>query len=536
MTVILSSSIQVFSMDESLKYDPMNPASRKQRQAELEDSGKKQLASAGDFKTKSPYTGTKYTHKARYSSYKIAHGVDVSYWNSKINWTKVKNDGISYAFLRSAYHSYSKSGGLYPDSTFERNYTEARKAGVKVGVYIFSQALTKKEAVAEANYVIKQLKGRKVDLPVIMDYEYAPGRFKSGKISKKTATANVNAFADTVKKAGYNPMLYGSTSFLHNQLNMSQITCKVWVAQYNWRNTYSGSYEYWQYSSSGKVSGISGSTDVNFRYYKPAAATTPTTARITWTKKADAEKYIISRYNEKTKEYEEIKTVTGPDTTSFTDKNLSPATVYYYRVESVKTGTVVNSDGSETQAEERKIITNKKAMVTLPEKATGLKAAKRSKTKIKLSWTRKRNATGYEVYRYSAKSRSYKLIKRTASTSYTDTSLTKGLAYRYKVRAYRKYSGKYYRGAFSKYLHTRTKGTYLKKMKAKGKVKISGLNARKGAGTEFSSVAKLRKKQKVTITGYSKDLYRNKWYRVKFKKGGKTRKAYVYASYVKEIK
>lgn len=529
LIMLFSSGIQAGSANEAL--DPMNPSRRTRENYSVMEKGKS-LESTSTFKTKSPYTGTSYTHKGKFSGYTIQHGVDVSYWQHSVNWTKVKNDGISFAFLRCGYRTYSSSGGLYSDSTFKTNIANARKAGIKVGVYIFSQALNEKEARDEANFILKAIKGYSVDLPLIMDYEYASGRFKSGTISRKQATKNVNAFCKVIKDAGYTPMLYGSTSFLNSQLNMSDITCKVWVAQYNYRNTYEGNYEYWQYSSSGKVKGISGNCDVNFRYYS-SPKNTETSTYLSWKQDDEAEGYVISRYNEKTGKYEEIKRISSNGTTAFKDSNLSPATVYLYRVESVRKISVTNSDGVTEEEEVRNILIDKKALVTLPEKTGSLKAAKRTKSKIKLSWGKVKNATGYEVYRYSAKAGKYKLIKRTANTTHVDSSLTKGLAYKYRVRAYKKYSGKYYCGKYSSSLLTHTKGTYLKKARGTKKVKTSTLNVRKGPGTEYKKTAKLKKGKKVKITGYSKDLYRRKWFKIKFKSGSKTRKGYVYASYVK---
>lgn len=513
--------------DSREDQDPMNPKYQT-RQSNRFYGEKKGLEATSGFKTKSPFTSSTYTHNSRFSSYSISHGVDVSYWQHTINWKKVKNDGISYAFLRAGYRT-TASGSLESDSTYAGNIKNAKANGVKVGIYVFSQALTEKEATAEANFLIKKAKGYKMDLPLIMDYEYGGSRFRSGKISKKQATKNVNAFVKTVKAAGYTPMLYASTSFLNSQLNMSDINCKVWVAQYNWRNTYDGKYEYWQYSSSGKVSGISGKTDVNFRYYKPAAKTTVSTARLEWKKAEDAEGYIVYRYNPDTKEYEQIKDITDSETTSFTDRNLEPATVYRYTVKSYRT--VVTSGGSSETV--FTTVLDETVRVTLPEKTASLKVSSKTKTSITLKWTKSKNATGYEIYRYKPSTGKYKLIKRTASVSYKNTKLTKGLDYAYYVKPYKKHDGKYHYGAASSKITVKTKGTYLKKLKKKGKVRSSTLNVRKYAGTRYAKITSIKKKKKVKVTGYSKDLYRRKWYRVKFKKGRKTYRGYVYGGYVK---
>ena len=145
---------------------------------------------------------------------------------------------------------------------------KATAAGVDVGAYYFSQARTVKEAQAEAAFAVKQVKesGCKLNLPLVIDTEnYPGGRASSSKLNRSKRTAAVKAFCDYVKSKGYTPMIYASTSWLNNNLDMKKLSgYQVWVAQYNDTVTYKGSYRCWQYTSSGKVPGISGRVDLNY--------------------------------------------------------------------------------------------------------------------------------------------------------------------------------------------------------------------------------------------------------------------------------
>lgn len=194
--------------------------------------------------------------------------IDVSYWQGKIsqeNWTKIKKT-CEYAICRASYTSQSKFS-LNPDSTFSTNFTNAQKAGLKVGAYHYSQAITVDEAKKEAEYLCNILKDYKPTFYVVCDFEYG-GRLNSN-IGKK-ASDIANAFCDVVKAHGYNPCIYANTSTLNNALTNPKYP--VWVAQYNSTCTYKGNKVMWQYTSSGKVDGIvaantnNGTTKVDLSY------------------------------------------------------------------------------------------------------------------------------------------------------------------------------------------------------------------------------------------------------------------------------
>ena len=196
-------------------------------------------------------------------------GIDVSYFQHSIDWKKVKASGVKFVIVRCGYRG-STSGKLYTDSTFMTNIKGAKAAGLEVGVYFFTEAINAKEGRAEADYCIKLIKqsGVKVTYPVVIDTENLSGaRASSAKLSKTKRTEAVKGFCERVEELGYTPMIYASTSWLNNQLNMSQLSdYHVWVAQYYSRVTYGGTYKCWQYTSSGKVNGISTRVDMNYWY------------------------------------------------------------------------------------------------------------------------------------------------------------------------------------------------------------------------------------------------------------------------------
>lgn len=222
------------------------------------------------------YTGQVYTHNKMFSKCTVVNGIDVSKWNGSINWAKVKKAGIEFAIIRVGNRGVY-DGSLNEDPLYAQNIKGAVAAGIKVGVYIYSQATTTGEAVAEADYVLKRIKNYKITMPVVIDYEYfdgPSGRLYDAHLSKSQATKVCEAFCERVKKAGYTPMIYANASMLNNQLNASVLEKKynIWLASWGTSNSYNGLYDYWQYSSSGAVDGISGRVDCNF-WYNPVKST-----------------------------------------------------------------------------------------------------------------------------------------------------------------------------------------------------------------------------------------------------------------------
>ena len=192
-------------------------------------------------------------------------GIDVSTWNGGIDWNAVRSSGISFAIIRCGYRG-SSVGALVEDSRFRTNITGARNAGLKVGVYFFSQAVTEAEAVEEASMVIQLVSGYGLNLPVFLDVESSGGR--GDRISADQRTKNIRAFCQTIRNSGYSAGVYANTNWFSEKIHTGSLTdYNIWLAQYAAAPTYSRTrYDIWQYSSTGRVSGISGNVDMNISY------------------------------------------------------------------------------------------------------------------------------------------------------------------------------------------------------------------------------------------------------------------------------
>lgn len=206
--------------------------------------------------------------------------VDVSYVQSKeIDWKKVKADGITGAIIRCGFRGY-ESAKLQEDAMFMKHIKGAHAAGLKVGVYFFTEAINAKEGKEEAAYAISLIKKAGVPLayPIAVDTEAINAKnVRANNISKAKRTEAIKAFCEEIKRQGFEPMIYASTSWLNSKLDMSKLPYKVWCAQYYKKCEYKGAYILWQYTSTGSVNGISGAVDVSHCYIKetssaPAAA------------------------------------------------------------------------------------------------------------------------------------------------------------------------------------------------------------------------------------------------------------------------
>lgn len=194
----------------------------------------------------------------------VRPGIDVSSWQGTINWEKVANAGVEFVFIRGAYRG-TGTGALGKDGRFEEYLKKATAAGLKVGVYIYSQAITEKEAREEAEYLLDLLDGRYIDLPLVIDYEYYgyDGRLYNAKLTDRQRTNICLAFCETVEDAGYDAMVYGNASMLGDDMYADELE-RVWLAHYTKKTGYKGAYEFWQCSASGSIPGISGNVDLDF--------------------------------------------------------------------------------------------------------------------------------------------------------------------------------------------------------------------------------------------------------------------------------
>jgi GH25 family lysozyme M1 (1,4-beta-N-acetylmuramidase) len=223
-------------------------------------------------------------------------GMDISQFQGNIDWKKVKADGIKFAFIRCGGRGYSK-GACYDDTKFVQNIKNAKAAGVKVGVYFFSQAITALEAVEEASITLDKIKGYGIDLPVVMDWETGTG-YRTWKLKGQDFANVLEAYCSMIAQAGYTPAVYLNTSDINDRLGKysGQILgkYKLWYAypyscydpsSKSFRSNYyqtgdtvpprSFGYEYWQYSWHGRVKGIGGDVDLNIKILGKTTLTAP---------------------------------------------------------------------------------------------------------------------------------------------------------------------------------------------------------------------------------------------------------------------
>lgn len=213
-----------------------------------------------------PDTETGYAYKKYSKVYSNSMGVDVSEWNgskisSIIDWNAAKKDGVNYAIIRTG---WGQSGDGRADYDFTTNYSNAKSAGLPIGVYHYSYATTTEDAVKEAKLCLSILGGRSLDLPVAFDAE---DETTLGTLSKDQVTDIIIAFCDTIKAAGYQPMVYANLNWYTNKIDYSRLGAyKIWLAQYNDAPTFSNHFDMWQYRSDGAINGIGGRVDMNMTY------------------------------------------------------------------------------------------------------------------------------------------------------------------------------------------------------------------------------------------------------------------------------
>ena len=194
-------------------------------------------------------------------------GIDVSKYQGKIDWKAVKEDGVEYAFIRLGLRGYG-SGEIVLDDYYAQNMQGAANAGVATGVYFFTQAITEEEAKEEADFVIEQLKGYEIGCPVVFDVEMITnGNGRANTLSKEERTNICLTFCETIKEAGYIPMIYGNIKCFTKMLDMEKLeNYEKWYAFYDQYMYFPYEVSVWQYTESGSVKGIEGKVDMNISF------------------------------------------------------------------------------------------------------------------------------------------------------------------------------------------------------------------------------------------------------------------------------
>lgn len=195
-------------------------------------------------------------------------GIDVSSHQGTIDWKAVAGDGVEFAIIRVGFRGYDQ-GELNMDKTFAYNIKGALDAGLEVGAYFFSQAITPQEAVEEADFVLEALEGYDLTYPVVFDWEpIKPGKnARTDGLDGKTLTECARAFCDRIRAGGREPMVYTNQDMGYLSFRLYQLTgIPLWLAEYDTAPDFYYAFRLWQYSNTGKVAGIKNQVDLNLDF------------------------------------------------------------------------------------------------------------------------------------------------------------------------------------------------------------------------------------------------------------------------------
>ena len=389
------------------------------------------------------------THQNRFSGISKVYGIDVSYYQGNIDWKKVKNSGVEFVIIRVGYRGYGSAGTLVEDPKFKTYLDGATKAGLKVGVYFYTQAITTAEAKAEAKFVLDRIKGYSLQMPVYYDIEsvdYDTGRLDSAGLSKAQKTALCTAFCDTIIKSGYSAGVYANYTWLNYYIDGAGLGRKypIWLAHYTSNTNYDQRMDMWQYSGSGTVSGISAYTDVNVWYSGKlplyvsdiiSVANTSTSNSFAWNGASDATGYEV--YQGTSPSDPNKKKIGDTKNTYFTNSNKSTGTMYKYMVRAYS-----DASGKRVYGDYSDVFTT----CTLPANISKISASARG-TSVTISWNKVSKATDYIVEHYV--NGTWKQVGTTSSLSYKVNGITQNGVNMFRVKARRNYSGVYYNGGYT---------------------------------------------------------------------------------------
>lgn len=194
-------------------------------------------------------------------------GIDVSTHQKDIDWTAVAADGVDFAMLRLGHRGYTQ-GGLFLDETFRQNLQGALDAGLEVGVYFFSQAVTPEEAEEEADYVLEALGDQALSFPVAFDWESIPGdEARTDGLDGEAMTRCAAAFCRKIEAAGYRPAVYFNRTQGYLRYDLRDLTdYALWLAEYDAVPDFYYHFDLWQYSHTGRVDGIQGDVDLDLAF------------------------------------------------------------------------------------------------------------------------------------------------------------------------------------------------------------------------------------------------------------------------------
>lgn len=198
-------------------------------------------------------------------------GVDVSEYQGTVDWEKVASQNIRFAMIRMGARAWGSKGQILTDSRWKENLSGAKNAGLKVGVYFFSQAISVAEAKEEARFVLEKLEGQALDLPIVFDWEFAPAEdARTANVTAEMFNSCAIAFCEEVKAAGYQPMVYFNPDLARRMMDLPLMQAQgypFWLAMYSNTMTFPYRVDMWQYTSGGTVLGIEGFVDIDLMFF-----------------------------------------------------------------------------------------------------------------------------------------------------------------------------------------------------------------------------------------------------------------------------
>ncbi len=198
---------------------------------------------------------------------KSMSGIDVSVHQGQIDWEKVKSAGVEFVMIRIGYRDHN-TGKIIMDKRFKENIQGALNQNIKVGIYFFSQAINIEEALQEANFVLENIYGQNIEMPIAFDMESVSNTDRINNLSIEDKTKIADCFLSAIKQAGYIPMIYGNPDWMSNSFNLNKLSnYNIWLAHYNSVTDYPYQFAMWQYTDKGKISGIQGNTDLDIFFY-----------------------------------------------------------------------------------------------------------------------------------------------------------------------------------------------------------------------------------------------------------------------------
>lgn len=444
--------------------------------------------------TDSDYTDVTYRHRSELEDRILLKGIDVSWWQgvkedgrggrgstiSSLNWEKIHDAGIDFTIVRVASRD-TADGSIYEDTCADSHIQGALENDINVGLYIFSQALDKKEAREEAEYVLKLVEqyGWDVSMPIVMDRESGSyKRLTAGKLTREQETAICSAFADVISEAGYTPMIYASAYWMVHYMDTQTLRdrgCRIWLARYNdctdapvANLTYDQlaqiDYDFWQYSSTGRVDGYSGNLDLDFWYLDTditpeepeMTASLADSITLSWSGQSDVHAYRLYRYSDEDEKFKRVLDVLDWECT---DTNLDAGETYLYKLRPYWTVGGVDYFGRFSDAV---------TAVTAPAQTAEIRTEDATVDAITLSWDEVYSADGYRIYQYDEdEERFVKLADISGSTEYTAEELGRTASlYGFRVKAYRLFEGKKYWGKQSAQYWAMTAPAQIKNLSA----------------------------------------------------------------------